>query len=234
MEQEEFDKTVELLTPKFRKSSGFRFGSRRQKQRYKVWWRICSVAAMLALIVGIGIYTMTPVRAEKIVRQSLENFNAANSYKIQFYLDGTITDEGNVVPFVDNKKIIGTAYVVNDNGVEKERIEYDGPQQFVEVYDGQMYKRYKNGILVYTQESLTIMLLQLFQFDTAKNIEDTSITQDGDSITLSFKKGDFVMHGVFSRKTEQLTEAYVTLKGKRVLGTESIEYGIEIPDNLFE
>ena len=105
MEQEEFDKTVELLTPKFRKSSGFRFGSRRQKQRYKVWWRICSVAAMLALIVGIGIYTMTPVRAEKIVRQSLENFNAANSYKIQFYLDGTITDEGNVVPFVDIKKM---------------------------------------------------------------------------------------------------------------------------------
>lgn len=234
MEQEEFDKTVELLTPKFRKSSGFRFGSRRQKQRYKVWWRICSVAAMLALIVGIGIYTMTPVRAEKVVRQSLENLNTASSYKIQFYLDGTITDNGDIVPFADNQKIIGTAYVINDDGLKKERIEYGGPQQFVEVYDGQSYKRYKNGTLIYTQQGLPIMLLQLFQFDTAKNLKNVSITEDGDSITLAYKNGDIVMHGVFSRKTKQLTEAYVTRNDKRILGTESIEYGIEIPDNLFE
>lgn len=236
MEKDEFEKTVELLTPKFRKNSDFSFVKRKKRVSATVrrlWWRAGSVAAMVAVVVALAVNTLIPARAEDVVQKSLANFNAEKTYKVRFYIVGDIRD-GKLIPSGENE-ITGTLYVLNDNGIEKDRIEFDNPEKLTEVYDGEFYKLYKNGVLTKKTRSNPIGLLDFFKLNTTKDlVEGLQLTSNGDMVTVSHRKGDLVMNGVFSRETNKLTEAYVTHKDKKVLGTRSIEYGVEIPDKFFE
>ncbi len=236
MERDELEKTVEMLTPKFRKSSDFSFVRREKRMSMRqLWWRAGSVAAMVAVVVALAINTLTPARAEDVVQKSLANLNAESSYKVEFYIAGTLKENEIRPEPGGDREITGTLYVVNDNGVEKDRIEIESPDKITEVYDGEWYMRYKNGTLVKKVRSKTLGLLDLFRFNTLKDMmKDVDIASNGDSITVSHKKGQVVMHGVFSRSTNKLTEAYVTMNGERVLGTKSIEYGTDIPEEYFK
>ena len=235
MEKDEFEKTVEMLTPKFRKSSDFSFVKREKRFTImrRLWWRAGSVAAMVAVVVALAVNALIPARAEDVVQKSLANFNAEKTYKVMFYIVGDIQD-GKLLPGGENE-ITGTLYVMNDNGIEKDRIEFENAEKLTEVYDGEFYKLYKDGKLMKKTLSNSIGLLDFFIFNTTKDlVGDLKITSNGDMVTVAHKKGEVVMNGVFSRESNKLIEAYVTSKGKKVLGTRSIEYGAEIPDKFFE
>lgn len=236
MEKEEFEKTVELLTPKYRKSSCFVFGRNNNHKRLNgVWRRITSIAAMVAVIVGVGIYTLIPVRAEEIIRESLMEFNSSNTYKVKFYAHKKLFKDLQLQDEVKN--IEGILYTVkNTDGHEMNRVELQNIQdKWVIIYDGQYCRHYKNNVLVKKSPSTSLDLLDFFKLDVAKYKTNLDISEQGDSIVLSHKKGDVVMYGVFSRTTKRLIEAYVTApSGDRILGTNLIEYNTDLPSDLFK
>ena len=234
MEKDEFERTVKMLTPKYRKTSNFSFvkGEKKPTSR-RLWWRAASVAAMVAGVIALAMKTLIPARAEDVVQKSIANFNAEKTYKVTFYVVGNIQN-GKLMPEGDNK-ITGTLYVVNDNGTEKDRIEFDNQEKLTEVYDGESYKLYKDGSLVKKTRSNSIGLLDFFRFNTTKDlVGDLKVTSNGEMVTVSHRKGEVVLNGVFSRETNKLTEAYVTHNGKKIVGTKSIEYGVDIPDDYFK
>lgn len=235
MEQEEFDRTVDLMTPKFRRRSDFRFRDERKKHPRGVWWKICSVAAGLALIVTAGLYTQASASAETIAMQSIEKFNAANTYKIDFVLYGVILDDKGFSPVPGGNAISGTLYLMNDNGVEKSCLDYKTPDNIREVYDGKNYTRYKGGKLDKRANSGPLNLLELFKMDSASDfLKNCRTTDEGNYIEIQHSKGEVTMYGRFSKGSKKLLEAFVKVKDDMLLKTEHIEYDVEIPENMFE
>ncbi|MDE6146065.1 MAG: hypothetical protein K2F96_07285 [Muribaculaceae bacterium] len=234
MEKQDFEKVTDLLTPKFRKTSDFDF-RKRVKSNRRLWWRISSAAAILAVILTATLSNRNTVRAEEIVKQSIENINAENSYRVEFYVIGRLDSIKNHLDLSrGGEEINGTLYVLNDNGTEIDIVEVDG---FTEIYDGKSYKLLKNDSIIVSQpRSNSLKLLDLFKLDSInKEFSKFIITTNGDSVKIAHRKNEVTMHGVFSKKTNQIIEAYVTGHGgKKILGTRHIEYGAKIPEKYFE
>lgn len=233
MENQDFEKVTDLLTPKFRKQSNFDFGKRKKSPR-RLWWRLSSAAAILAIVLTATFNSKHTVRAEEVVRQSIENINAENSYKVEFYLTGNLDPvENKLDQNRGGEKITGTLYVINDNGTEKDILEFEG---LTEIYDGEFYKLLKNDAIIKQSRSNSLKLLELFNLDAInKNFSKLTITTDGDLVKVSHPKNEVTMHADFSKKTNKLVEAYVTgHDGKRILGTRNIEYGAKIPEKYLK
>lgn len=217
MEKQDFDKVTDLLTPKFRKTTNFDF-EKRTKSTRRLWWRLSSAAAILAVVLTATFSSQHTVRAEEIVRQSIENINAEPSYKVEFYIIGIYNPVEKVIETKHGgEEITGTLYVINDNGTEKDIVEIAG---LTEIYDGKQ----------------SLKLLDLFNLDAInRDFAKLTITTSGDSVKVSKKKNEVTMHGVFSKKTNKLIEAYVSNHdGKKLLGTRQIEYGAKIPDQYLK
>lgn len=233
MEKQDFEKVTDLLTPKFRKQSNFDFGKRKKNNR-RLWWRLSSAAAILAIVLTATFNSKHTVRAEEVVRQSIENINAENAYKVEFYVVGNLDPADNKLDLSHGgKEITGTLYVLNNNGTEKDILEFAG---LTEIYDGEFYKLIKDDAVIKQTRSNSLRLLDLFKLDAInKNFSKFTITTNGDSVKVSHPKNEAIMHGVFSKKTNKLIEAYVTgLDGKKILGTHQIEYGAKIPEKYLK
>ncbi len=213
MEKQDFEKVTDLLTPKFRKNSNFEFKESKKSYR-RLWWRLSSAAAILAIVLTATFSSQHTIRAEETVRQSIENINAETSYKVEFYIIGIYNPVEKVIETKHGgEEITGTLYVINNNGTEKDIVEIAG---MTELHDGKQ----------------SLRLLDLFNLDAInKDFSKLTITTSGDSVKVSKKKNEVTMHGVFSKKTKKLIEAYVTgHDGKKILGTRQIEYGAKIPE----
>ena len=233
MEKQDYEKVTDLLTPKFRKQTNFDFG-KREKSNRRLWWRLSSAAAILAVVLTATFSSKHTIRAEEIVRQSIENINAENSYKVEFYIIGNFDPVENKLDLNSGEKeITGTLYVLNDDGTEKDILEFEG---LTEIYDGEFYNLLKNDAVIRQTRSNSLRLLDLFQLDAINmNFPKFTIKTDGDLVKVSHPKNEVTMHGVFSKKTNKLVEAYVTgHDGKKILGTRNIEYGAKIPEKYIK
>ena len=222
---QELDQRVEqLLTPRFAPSAeGFKLELKPRKARY-AWlfsaMRICGVAA--ALIVGLFVLIsptneVNAMSAEDIVYKALEEFQNADSFRVEFKAKVAASDSNDktqIYRFAETgEDMTGVLMLLKADGKASFRIEWSsGVVQLFDSFE-MRYKMWENGVLVSDEPrtSINAKFTKLLSLDNVKqefgSNPDIQIKEQGNSITLSLKDDPTEEIGaIFSREDGRLHE----------------------------
>ncbi len=251
-EQDEFNKVINLLTPKHSPTSSKRanvsFNTRhRTIHRF---FKVSVVATICAVIATVGIAFKWSVRTEaipasQIVEHSLADIAKAKGYKITFTLRGSKRNKDEIyTPNPNGDMIRGTLYIAVENNTPLTRIDWDDTERNTIIFSNGTYTHLQGNKIINSKKSLPLTALyDLVSLKTLpsdlKDSSKTEIDESGDEITLTTKgKEQIRFKATFSRSENRLKKASATAfigsEPIELLTTDSIDYSSAIPLNLFK
>lgn len=240
-ENREFDKVVELLTPKFPRHCEYSF----TKPRRRVFFRICTitgVAAMLAVILTVAIKSTMTLSATEVINSALTNLLKANSFKIEFVWRGVKSSAEEIyTPNPDGILVDGTLYLLRKDGKVFTRIDWHDDEKNSIIFNGSKYIHLKNGRRINMHSScFGEELIDLFRMSSVPEDlkKKSTINETGDKITMKTHKDVITFYGEFQSNSKQLINASVATTSSDgseivMVRTKSIETGTDIPAALF-
>lgn len=241
IENQEFDKIVKLLTPKFPRHCEYSFTKPRRRVFLRIW-TICGVAAMLAVIFTVAIKSTMTSSATEVINSALTNLSNAESLKVEFVWRGVkSTAEEIYTPDPDGILIEGTLYLLRKDGKVFTRIDWHDDERNSIIFNGSDYIHQRNGRRIDTHSSsFGEELINLINMSSVPEElrNKSTIDQTGDRITMKSHKDIITFYGEFQRNSKQLIHASVKTKSSdgdeiTMARTKSIETGIDIPEALF-
>lgn len=241
MDEKDFIRTEELLTPKFRRFSNVDFSRKKDRwgQKRRIgWWKWTGIAAMLALVITVGLPYLMPANAEVTVAESLDQLKKSDTYRVEFTLLVQPSNGNDVYKaHPTGTPMSGIAYIKYVDGVTKLRCEWNDDEKTIEIYDGKTYKCFRNGNLITSYASTSVMNInEMLDLNMAKEkIKDLDLKIVGDTVKLvaPIKENNGEITGCFLRSNNRLVKASMIYKGKDIFVTHSIDYGMDIADTIF-
>lgn len=244
-EQEEFDRVVDLLTPHFTRSAKKTAVPSISHRKPSRLFRFCLMGGAAAAVLLIITFTLnfrltaspTP---EEIVNRSLDSIENASSFKINFTLRAVRVNNDDIYDSRPEGKLMkGTLYILEKDGNTCNRVDWHDAEKNSIVYDGKNYFHFQDGKIKDSHPStFHDKLRNLLYLNWIKeNMPGFTITERGDKIVLFWLKDNIKFEGIFSRSAEKLEKASVKANQNgedlMMLETESIDYGIDLPESLF-
>lgn len=242
--QREFDKVVELLTPRHPRPNSFVYNRPATNIRKRLWM-LGGIAAMIAVVVTLAAKSVIPASATEIAEVALTSLTEAESVKIDFEILGSKTSGEEVyTPDLRGETVSGTLYIQKRDGRVRNRVDWHDIDRNSIIYDGGSYVHLKNGIMADKRESaFDDELMNLLSLNTLRQsyvdlIRDAESSESGNIITMKHVKNEITFTGEFRKDNRQLIRALVTATSPdgqelTVLATKAIELNPTLPDSLF-
>lgn len=238
---QEFDKIVQLLTPKFPRQCEFSF-ARPRRRVFKRIWAISGIAAMLAIILTVAIKSAIPLSAQEVINSAFANLSNAESLKVEFVWRGVKSSAEEIyTPNPDGSLVDGTLYLLRKNEKVFTRIDWYDDERNSIIFNGSDYIHLKNGRKVNTHpSSFGEELIDLISMSSVpEELKKKSIIDEADNrITMESHKDVITFYGEFQRDSKRLINASVAATSSdggeiTMAKTKSIETDIVIPESLF-
>ena len=193
-----------LLSPRFAPTTSLEFKAPAPRRR-TLWQvaRIGAVAAMVAVVVVLGISGVQTSTARNVVEQAMTQLLESDSYLVRF--TANITESKNSLELYDldfdGTPMQGTVEIRKEESKAKMTIKWQDKARTMELYDGESYRRYQNGQLVVEHPHGGIDLTPLATIDKLKEYALLTgillkFREEGDMILVS-TRGDKV--GIVAR-----------------------------------
>lgn len=193
-----------LLTPRFAPTTSLSFKAPAPRRR-PLWkaLRISGVAAMVAVIVAIGIIGVQSSSAREVVERAMTQLLESDNYLIQFTANVAESKNSGELYDIDfdGTPTKGTIEIRKEESKVKMAITWQDKTRSMELYDGESYRRYQNGELVVEHPHKGIDLSPLTSLEELKPYAAAmgwllKFREEGDIILVS-TRGDKV--GIVAR-----------------------------------
>ena len=193
-----------LLTPRFAPTTSLSFKAPAPRRR-PLWkaLRISGVAAMVAVIVAIGIIGVQSSSAREVVERAMTQLLESDNYLIQFTANVAESKNSGELYDIDfdGTPTKGTLEIRKEESKVKMAITWQDKARSMELYDGESYRRYQNGELVVEHPHKGIDLSPLASLEELKPYAAAmgwllKFREEGDIILVS-TRGDKV--GIVAR-----------------------------------
>ena len=193
-----------LLTPRFTPTSSlsFKVPAPRRRPLWKAL-RISGIAAMVAVIVAIGIIGVQSSSAREVVERAMTQLLESDNYLIQFTANVAESKNSGELYDIDfdGTPTKGTVEIRKEESKVKMAITWQDKARSMELYDGESYRRYQNGELVVEHPHKGIDLSPLASLEELKPYAAAmgwllKFREEGDIILVS-TRGDKV--GIVAR-----------------------------------
>ena len=164
-------RVVNLLTPRFTPTTSLSFKAPAPRRR-TLWQavRIGAVAAMVAVVVFIGISSVHTGTAREVVERAIAQLLESDNYLVQFtanVAENKNSQELYDIDF-DGTPTKGTVEIRKEESKVKMAIKWQDEARTMELYNGESYQRYQNGQLVLERPHGGIDLSSLATIDKLK------------------------------------------------------------------
>ena len=193
-----------LLTPRFAPATSLEFKAPTPR-RHPIWQavRISAVAAIVAVVVVIGIGSVQTSTAREVVERAMTQLLESDSFLVQFTANVTENKNSRELYDIDfeGTPMQGTVEIRKEDSKVKMAIKWQDKARSMELYDGESYRRYQNGQLVLERPHGGIDLSPLATIDKLKEYALLTgillkFREEGDIILVS-TRGDKV--GIVAR-----------------------------------
>ena len=193
-----------LLTPRFAPTTSLSFKAPAPRRR-PLWkaLRISGIAAMVAVIVAIGIIGVQSSSAREVVERAMTQLLESDNYLIQFTANVAESKNSGELYDIDfdGTPTKGTLEIRKEESKVKMAITWQDKARSMELYDGESYRRYQNGELVVEHPHKGIDLSPLASLEELKPYAAAmgwllKFREEGDIILVS-TRGDKV--GIVAR-----------------------------------
>ena len=231
-------RVVNLLTPRFTPTSSLSFKAPAPRRR-TLWQavRIGAVAAMVAVVVFIGISSVHTGTAREVVERAVAQLLESDNYLVQFtanVAENKNSQELYDIDF-DGTPTKGTVEIRKEESKIKMAIKWQDKARSMELYDGESYQRYQNGQLVLERPDRGIDLTQFATIDKLKEYAVLSgillkFREEGDTILVSTRGDKVGIVARFSKSEGRLLGAECSglYNGQQVtvLSVEQIDFDV--------
>ena len=231
-------RVVNLLTPRFTPTSSLSFKAPAPRRR-TLWQavRIGAVAAMVAVVVFIGISSVHTGTAREVVERAIAQLLESDNYLVQFtanVAENKNSQELYDIDF-DGTPTKGTVEIRKEESKIKMAIKWQDKARSMELYDGESYQRYQNGQLVLERPDRGIDLTQFATIDKLKEYAVLSgillkFREEGDTILVSTRGDKVGIVARFSKSEGRLLGAECSgiYNGQQVtvLSVEQIDFDV--------
>lgn len=241
-ENRDLERIADMLTPKFSRENTFTFHSTKRRSKFSIY-AYTGIAAMIAVIMVLGLKFVLPVSAKEVISTAMENFTTVKNMKVEFEMRGNPTSDEDVYrPAITAPTVAGTMYINREGDKVYSRIDWYDRERNTLILDYKEYIRIKDGHVItrhpsdFGDEIMKVLNINMLP---AEIIKDAYIEDDGDIVKLRKSKDDIItLYAEFSKKHRQLINAKVcalkeTGEEVIVLETKSIETDINMPVNIF-
>ena len=228
-----------LLTPRFAPTTSLEFKAPAPRRR-TLWQavRIGAVAAMVAVVVFIGISSVQTGTAREVVERAMTQLLESDSFLVQFTANVAENkrthDELYDIDF-DGTPTKGTVEIRKEESKVKMAIKWQDEARTMELYDGVSYRRYQNGQLVVERPDGGIDLTPLASLEELKPYADAiglllKFREEGDIILVSTRGDKAEIVARFSKSEGRLLGAECSglYNGQQVtvLTVDQIEFDV--------
>ena len=231
-------RVVNLLTPRFTPTTSLSFKAPAPRRR-TLWQavRIGAVAAMVAVVVFIGISSVHTGTAREVVERAIAQLLESDNYLVQFtanVAENKNSQELYDIDF-DGTPTKGTVEIRKEESKIKMAIKWQDKARSMELYDGESYQRYQNGQLVLERPDRGIDLTQFATIDKLKKYAVLSgillkFREEGDTILVSTRGDKVGIVARFSKSEGRLLGAECSglYNGQQVtvLSVEQIDFDV--------
>ena len=144
-------RVVNLLTPHFTPPTSLSFKAPAPRRR-PLWQavRISAVAAMVAVVVVIGITGVQTSTAREVVERAMTQLLESDNCLVQFTANVAESKNSGELYDIDfeGTQMRGTVEIRKEDSKVKVAIKWQDKARSMELYDGKSYRRYQNGQLV--------------------------------------------------------------------------------------
>lgn len=231
-------RVVNLLTPRFTPTTSLSFKAPAPRRR-TLWQavRIGAVAAMVAVVVFIGISSVHTGTAREVVERAIAQLLESDNYLVQFtanVAENKNSQELYDIDF-DGTPTKGTVKIRKEESKVKMAIKWQDKARSMELYDGESYQRYQNGQLVLERPDRGIDLTQFATIDKLKEYAVLSgillkFHEEGDTILVSTRGDKVGIVARFSKSEGRLLGAECSglYNGQQVtvLSVEQIDFDV--------
>ena len=231
-------RVVNLLTPRFTPTTSLSFKAPAPRRR-TLWQavRIGAVAAMVAVVVFIGISSVHTGTAREVVERAVAQLLESDNYLVQFtanVAENKNSQELYDIDF-DGTPTKGTVEIRKEESKIKMAIKWQDKARSMELYDGESYQRYQNGQLVLERPDRGIDLTQFATIDKLKEYAVLSgillkFREEGDTILVSTRGDKVGIVARFSKSEGRLLGAECSgiYNGQQVtvLSVEQIDFDV--------
>jgi hypothetical protein len=200
------DRVVDILSPRFAPTSNLKFKVTAPALRRRFIWqfaRVGAVAAVVALVIFIGISGVQTSTAREVVEQAMTQLLESDNYLVRFTANVTENNSSRELYDVDfdGTTMQGTVEIRKEDSKIKMAIKWQDQARSMELYDGESYRRYQNGQLVLERPHGGIDLTPFSKIDKLKEYALLTgillkFREEGDVILVS-TRGDKV--GIVAR-----------------------------------
>ena len=231
-------RVVNLLTPRFTPTSSLSFKAPAPRRR-TLWQavRIGAVAAMVAVVVFIGISSVHTGTAREVVERAIAQLIESDNCLVQFtanVAENKNSQELYDIDF-DGTPTKGTVEIRKEESKIKMAIKWQDKARSMELYDGESYQRYQNGQLVLERPDRGIDLTQFATIDKLKEYAVLSgillkFREEDDTIFVSTRGDKVGIVARFSKSEGRLLGAECSglYNGQQVtvLSVEQIDFDV--------
>lgn len=231
-------RVVNLLTPRFTPTTSLSFKAPAPRRR-TLWQavRIGAVAAMVAVVVFIGISSVHTGTAREVVERAIAQLIESDNCLVQFtanVAENKNSQELYDIDF-DGTPTKGTVEIRKEESKIKMAIKWQDKARSMELYDGESYQRYQNGQLVLERPDRGIDLTQFATIDKLKEYAVLSgillkFREEGDTILVSTRGDKVGIVARFSKSEGRLLGAECSglYNGQQVtvLSVEQIDFDV--------
>lgn len=231
-------RVVNLLTPRFTPTTSLSFKAPAPRRR-TLWQavRIGAVAAMVAVVVFIGISSVHTGTAREVVERAVAQLLESDNYLVQFtanVAENKNSQELYDIDF-DGTPTKGTVEIRKEESKVKMAIKWQDKARSMELYNGESYQRYQNGQLVLERPDRGIDLTQFATIDKLKEYAVLSgillkFREEGDTILVSTRGDKVGFVARFSKSEGRLLGAECSglYNGQQVtvLSVEQIDFDV--------
>lgn len=231
-------RVVNLLTPRFTPTTSLSFKAPAPRRR-TLWQavRIGVVAAMVAVVVFIGISSVHTGTAREVVERAIAQLLESDNYLVQFtanVAENKNSQELYDIDF-DGTPTKGTVEIRKEESKIKMAIKWQDKARSMELYDGESYQRYQNGQLVLERPDRGIDLTQFATIDKLKEYAVLSgillkFREEDDTIFVSTRGDKVGIAARFSKSEGRLLGAECSglYNGQQVtvLSVEQIDFDV--------
>lgn len=241
-ENHDFERVVELLTPKHPRSCEFTFSMPPKKRITSKIWTISGIAAIFAIVMTIAIKAIMPISAAEVIKSAITDLSDAKSAKVEFAWRGIKSASKEIyTPDSLGNMVDGTLYILRKNDTVKMRIDWHDAEKNSIVFNGINYIHLiNNKIIDKHTSSFGKELIDLFsQNSLPEKLKDKSIlSNEKDIITIESHKEEFTFIGEFHKDTKRMTKASISFslsnrQNLKMMETKSIETDGSIPESIF-
>ena len=231
-------RVVNLLTPRFTPTSSLSFKAPAPRRR-TLWQavRIGAVAAMVAVVVFIGISSVHTGTAREVVERAVAQLLESDNYLVQFTANVAENKNSQELYDIDFDGTLtkGTVEIRKEESKIKMAIKWQDKARSMELYDGESYQRYQNGQLVLERPDRGIDLTQFATIDKLKEYAVLSgillkFREEGDTILVSTRGDKVGIVARFSKSEGRLLGAECSgiYNGQQVtvLSVEQIDFDV--------